>query len=214
MKIKSLLLSLVFMSSLTMAIGKANAQEKDDNTSDDGVKIQSFQCGKLGRTFTTFIHFTNPSGQERKTPLIKWTNKYITDANWSPEKRCGAVSKRLTDRFQEEGSVNLSLVNSTQEYTNSITGATESANVICFSKSKDADANDNSSDCDGIFLTLSPKEDANRALLNLQLMFAEAGTVAKEPIVRGVKPVIRLHGLQNQLNNSWKNHTLKVYRVN
>jgi hypothetical protein len=213
MKIKSLLLSLVFMSSLTMAIGKANAQEKDDNTADDGVKIQSFQCGKLGGTFTTFIHFTNPNGQERKSALIKWTNKYITDANWSPEKRCVAVSKRLTDRFQDEG-LNFYLVNSTQEYTNSITGATESAKVICFSKSKDTDANDNSSNCDGIFLTLSPREDANRALLDLQSMFAEAGTVAKEPIVRGVKPVIPLHGLQNQLNNGWKNHTLKVYRVN
>ena len=177
MKIKSLLLSLVFMSSLTMAIGKANAQEKDDNTSDDGVKIQSFQCGKLGRTFTTFIHFTNPSGQERKTPLIKWTNKYITDANWSPEKRCGAVSKRLTDRFQDEG-LNFYLVNSTQEYRNSITGATESAKVICFSKSQETDDNDNSSDCDGIFLTLSPKEDAAKAKLDLQSMFAEAGTVA------------------------------------
>jgi len=212
MKIKSLLLSLVFMSSLTMAIGKANAEENNDNTADDGVKIQSFQCGKLGGTFTTFIHFTNPNGQERKSALIKWTKKYITDANWSPEKRCVAVSKRLTDRFQDEG-LNFYLVNSTQEYRNSITGATESAKVICFSKSQETDDNDNSSECDGIFLTLSPKEDAAKAKLDLQSMFAEAGTVAKEPVVRG-KRVIRLHGLQNQLNNGWKNRTLKIYRVN
>lgn len=213
MKIKSLLLSLVFMSSLTMAIGKANAEENNDNTADDGVKIQSFQCGKLGGTFTTFIHFTNPNGQERKSALIKWTKKYITDANWSPEKRCVAVSKRLNDRFQEEGNVNFFLVSSTKEYTNSTTGATESANVICFSRSGKTDENDNSSDCDGVFLTLSPKEDADKAKLDLQSMFAEAGTVAKEPVVRG-KRVIRLHGLQNQLNNGWKNRTLKIYRVN
>jgi hypothetical protein len=153
------------------------------NNSDDGdIVLTGFQCGSLNGKPTTFMHFLSPAKKERKAEFITWTNKYITTTSWNPEKRCNVVSKRL-ETMRKNSSLSGQLIHTTLPFTNSTTGETETARVVCFTDDPNAEVG--KGDCSRLLLTLAPTEDADQVVSSFRKLFGDAASVAPDPLVRG-----------------------------
>jgi hypothetical protein len=161
---------------------------------DSSFRVQGINCSNDPKTNnpTTFVEFQY-EGKKRSIPLITWTNRFINNPNWSRERRCIIVSSRLDKQFQKNLNFNFFLITSKVEYTNSVTGELETANVICFTENDD-------DKCQSIFLTLSPLEDPDQALKDIQNSFFDNfSPLARgnpDPLVRGGKKFIPLHSLE------------------
>ena len=137
MKIKSLA---VAIAGLGVALGSAiapssvEAQTPTDNT---------YYCAQLNGNWSTFVN--TPRG---RINLINWENEFGKD--WTPQKRCGAVSGRF-QKFLDRG--NLKFIR---------TGNINEQPVLCV-------ANARGGDCptENVLITLKPGTDPEGVLIRL-----------------------------------------------
>ena len=136
MKIKSLA---SIIAGLGIAIGSAianpaTAQTKDNNT---------YYCAQLNGGWNTFVN--TPRG---RINLINRANEFAPD--WTPQKRCGAVSQRFQN-FLDRG--NLRFIR---------TGNINQQPVLCV-----ADVRGGSCPTENVLVTLKPGEDPEKVLIRL-----------------------------------------------
>lgn len=136
MKISSLA---VMLAGLGVVIGSAvanpaTAQTKQDNT---------YYCAQLNGGWNTFVN--TPRG---RITLINWANKFSEE--WTPQKRCGAVSQRF-QKFLDQG--NLKFIR---------TGNINSLPVLCVANARGGDCPENN-----VLITLKPETDPEEVLVRL-----------------------------------------------
>lgn len=136
MKISSLA---VMLAGLGVVIGSAfanpvEAQTKKDNT---------YYCAQLNGSWNTFVN--TPRG---RITLINWANKFSEE--WTPEKRCSAVSQRF-QKFLDQG--NLKFIR---------TGNINRLPVLCVANARGGDCPE-----DNVLITLKPDTDPESVLVRL-----------------------------------------------
>lgn len=116
------------------AIAPALAQTKTNNT---------YYCAQLNGGWNTFVN--TPRG---RINLINWANQFAPD--WTPQKRCDAVSQRF-QRFLDEG--NLKYIR---------TGNINEQPVLCVANIRGGSCPD-----DNVLVTLKPGVDPEKVLIDL-----------------------------------------------
>lgn len=116
------------------AIAPALAQTKTNNT---------YYCAQLNGGWNTFVN--TPRG---RINLINWANQFAPD--WTPQKRCDAVSQRF-QKFLDEG--NLKFIR---------TGNINQQPVLCVANIRGGSCPD-----DNVLVTLKPGVDPEKVLIDL-----------------------------------------------
>jgi len=216
-----LALCLALAGSFTQMIDGASAKkplqklisESKVDKVDDEVNFTDLKCETNPETGkpATFAHFYNASGAKRRAELITWSPKYIKDANWSPTRRCNAVTARLVNHLEKDTENNrfslrlksgTFLIASTMEYINSTTGGNETAQVICFANAPQGQ--NDSQGCNSIFLTLANNENPSEVIASFNNFMSQAASDFPSALSRGSDGVdlgLVMHGFKKGIRN-------------
>lgn len=144
MKIKSLA---GIVAGLSVVLSSAIANPVAAETPDGGESVtkinNTYYCAQLNGGWSTFVN--TPRGT---VSLINWANEFGSD--WTPEKRCSAVSQRF-QHFLEEG--NLKFIR---------TGNVNEQPVLCVSNARGGICPD-----ENVLITLQPGTDPEGVLIRL-----------------------------------------------